>query len=261
MLMPKLLIQVRRKPGLSDSVFYDRWRQEHGALVRANAAAMGFLRYTQAHRIPSAEIAEFAAGRGWREAPDGQAELWWDSIDAMSSALASPEGQAADALLTVDEEAFTETQALSAFFAVPETIFDLTDGLTHEAASPPVKMVVEVWKRAEMSHTEFSERWRGAHGDLVREHAGAMGFTRYVQNHRDHSVQLDFGEARGWLAPPDGITEVWWENEASLKQSFASPEAAASSAILALDEAKFIEPARISGFLAVDHSIFDFTGG
>jgi hypothetical protein len=259
--MLKMLVQVQRRPGMTDEVFYDRWEREHGDLVRRHAEAIGFKRYVQTHRRPSAEIEAFARDRGWGTPPDGQAALWWQSFDSMTFALASPEGQEASAALEVDEQAFTDTSTLSAFLAVEKTIFDYRDDKVSAVNRGAVKMLVEVWKRPDMSDEGFAERWEIEHGNLVREHAGAMGFNRYVQNHTDRSHPLNFAQARGWLQAPDGVTEVWWESEDHMRRSMASPEAAAASAVLAADEAQFIDGSRIRAYFSVEHCIFDHAPG
>lgn len=257
--MIRMLVEVHKRPDLADAAFYDRWKIEHGDLVRDNAAAMGFLRYIQSHRIASPEIEAFAAGRGWAAPADGQAELWWPSVPAMEEALGSPAGEAASALLEVDERAFTDTSALSAFLTSEETIFDFTENLPPHWQSSSVKMVVKVWKKAGLSTEQFSERWRVAHGDLVRSLAGPMGFIRYVQNHRAEGG-FDFAAMRGWQPAPDGVTEVWWESAAAMTAALSSAEGQEASAILAADEAEFIDGARITAFLAKEVCIFDHTG-
>lgn len=123
-----------------------------------------------------------------------------------------------------------------------------------------IKMVVEVWKKPEMTDEQFRERWLVEHGALVRKHAKAMGFVRYIQSHKRHSPEIDaFGEGRGWKRPPDGLTEVWWESEESMQAAFATPEGQAASAALQADEEQFIYPPKISAFLADEEVIFDYT--
>jgi hypothetical protein len=255
--MIKMLCQVPRKPGMSEADFFPRYLNGHGDLVRSLAEPMGFLRYVQAHRIVSPEIDAFAAGRGWRTPNDGQSELWWESWESMEGALASHQGTKASGLLEVDEQAFTDTTNVSAFIAKEETIFDFSDG------SPPgvgeaVKMVVDVWRRPGLSSEAFSERWLKQHGDLVRKHAKAMGFSKYVQNHSDPESRFDFAELRGWLQAPEGVTEVWWPSEDAMKKAMATPEAKEAAAILQADEEEFIDPSRVRAFLSREHSIFDF---
>ena len=107
-----------------------------------------------------------------------------------------------------------------------------------------------------MTPEAFTERWRGPHGELARKLANAMGFMRYVQNHRDRACTIDLTEARGWLPPPDGITEVWWPSESAMKASLTKPAAADASALLQEDEGHFVDSTRMSAFLAVDDPIF-----
>ncbi len=122
--MIKMVVEVWKKPGMTDEQFRERWLVEHGNLVKKHARAMGFLRYIQSHKIPSPDIEEFARGRGWKPAPDGITEVWWESKEAMEAALSSPEGQAASKLFQEDEEQFCDSPKLSAFLATEETIFD-----------------------------------------------------------------------------------------------------------------------------------------
>lgn len=124
-----------------------------------------------------------------------------------------------------------------------------------------IKMVVEVWKKPDMSDEAFARRWLVEHGKLVREHARAMGFVRYVQSHKLPSPAIEaFAEGRGWKGPPHGLTEVWWESEATMTAALASPEGQAASAILSEDEVKFTDTKRLSAFLATEAVIFDFVG-
>ncbi len=122
--MIKMVVEVWKKPGMTDEAFSQRWLVEHGGLVRKHAKAMGFLRYVQSHKRPSAEIEAFAAGRGWKPAPDGLTEVWWESVEAMQAALASPEGIAASAELEQDEKHFIDPPKISAYLAVEEEIFN-----------------------------------------------------------------------------------------------------------------------------------------
>jgi hypothetical protein len=125
--MIKMVVEVWKKPGMTDEQFRERWLVEHGNLVKKHAKAMGFLRYIQSHKLPSPDIDEFARGRGWKPSPDGITEVWWESKAAMEAALSSPEGQAASKLFQEDEEKFCDSPKLSAFLATEETIFDFVE--------------------------------------------------------------------------------------------------------------------------------------
>ena len=123
-----------------------------------------------------------------------------------------------------------------------------------------IKMIVNVWKKPSMSDEQFAQRWLVEHGALVKECAQAMGFVKYIQSHKLPSQEIEtFAQMRGWAAPPDGLTEVWWESEASMRAAFASPEGQAASAVLERDENEFIDAKRISAFLSEEKVIFDFT--
>lgn len=122
--MIKMVVEVWKKPGMTDEQFRERWLVEHGGLVKKLARDMGFLRYIQSHKIPSPDIEEFARGRGWKPAPDGITEVWWESRESMEAALSSAAGQEASRLLAEDEIQFCDTPRLSAFLADEQTIFD-----------------------------------------------------------------------------------------------------------------------------------------
>jgi EthD domain len=124
--MIKMVVEVWKNPDLTDAQFAHRWLVEHGVLVKKNALAMGFVRYIQSHKLPSAAIEAFAQGRGWKSPPDGLTEVWWESEDSMNAALASSAGQAASAELEADEIQFCDNRKISAFLAVEEVIFDFT---------------------------------------------------------------------------------------------------------------------------------------
>ena len=123
-----------------------------------------------------------------------------------------------------------------------------------------IKMIVEVWKLPGMSDEDFRDRWLNEHGDLVKRSADAMGFVRYVQSHKIDSPEIEsFAQTRGWKAPPDGVTEIWWRDLESMRNAMASPEGIEASKLLAEDEVKFVDPRKISAFLSVENYIFDYS--
>jgi hypothetical protein len=125
-----------------------------------------------------------------------------------------------------------------------------------------IKLVVEVWKRSDMSMEAFTRRWLVDHGALVKKHANAMGLVRYVQSHKQPSDAIDtMARGRGWKSPPDGLTEVWWESMESLNKAMSSAQGQAASAELALDEQQFCDAKKVSAFLAIEETIFDLTSG
>ena len=106
--MIKLVFTLHRKPGLSRDEFQRYWRDTHGPLVRTHAATLGIRRYVQSHTLTTPLNDGLRASRDAPEGYDGVAELWWDSLDALAAAVATPEGQAASVELLEDERRFID---------------------------------------------------------------------------------------------------------------------------------------------------------
>lgn len=125
-----------------------------------------------------------------------------------------------------------------------------------------IKLVYVITRRADISAQAFYDHWLNAHGPLVAQQAKALRLRKYVQSHLlDHPSNESMRAVRGMLPPVDGITEVWWESQADLEAAYATPQGAASGAILAEDEARFIDFSRSQVFMTTEHTIFDHTGG
>jgi uncharacterized protein (TIGR02118 family) len=106
--MIKLTFCLTRLPHLSRVAFQDYWFKTHAPLVASVAEALQIRRYVQLHSL-SAELN--SAVRASRAAPpeyDGVAELWFDSLDALTSNGERPEARAAAALLLEDERRFID---------------------------------------------------------------------------------------------------------------------------------------------------------
>ncbi len=254
----KIVIESWRKPEITRQEFLAYLAEVHAPLVRTHGPALGFTRYVQNHRIPSPELDAFSSGRNWADASDASVEIWVKSEEAFSVACASPEAAEAGLILEQDEKRFTSAKKISAFLGQEHVIFD------HLAAShrfgpedKTVKMVCQVWKRPELNAAAFQERWRLGHGNLVRQLAEPMGFKRYVQTHPVSSPTVAaFAGPRGWRQPPDGLTEIWWASEQALIHSFSAPEAAEAGAVLQKDEVQFVDPKKVTAFLAREHVVF-----
>ena len=104
----KLVFCLRRRPELSREQFQAYWRDTHGPLVREAASALAIRRYVQLHTLSSPIGERLRTGRGAPEDFDGVAELWFDSVDAMVAAGASPPGRAAGKRLVEDERRFID---------------------------------------------------------------------------------------------------------------------------------------------------------
>lgn len=108
--MIKLSFALRRLPQLSREEFQRTWRQDHAPLVEKHREALRIRRYVQLHTLDDALNEALRASRGGPEPYDGVAELWWDSLEDLAAALATPEGAAAGAALLEDERRFIDLE-------------------------------------------------------------------------------------------------------------------------------------------------------
>ena len=106
--MVKLVFCLTRLPHLSRDEFHRYWRERHAPLVRESAKALGIRRYVQVHTLETSVNDALRRGRGGPEPYDGVAELWFDSLDALAAAGATPEGCAAGRRLVEDERTFID---------------------------------------------------------------------------------------------------------------------------------------------------------
>ena len=106
--MITLVFCLTRAPHLSREEFQRYWRESHAPLVRAAAPALRIKRYVQTHTLTSPVNDALRRGRGGPEAYDGVAELWWDSLEDMTAAAATPEGRTAGRTLLEDERRFID---------------------------------------------------------------------------------------------------------------------------------------------------------
>jgi uncharacterized protein (TIGR02118 family) len=104
--MVKAIYLIRRKPELSREDFHRYWREVHGAIA---ARIPGLRRYVQCHAI-------IRDGDG--DAFDGAAEAWFDDMDAVRRAVASPEYAAARA----DEARFIDLERTSLILTEEVTV-------------------------------------------------------------------------------------------------------------------------------------------
>jgi uncharacterized protein (TIGR02118 family) len=123
--MIKLVFCLRRRADLTREEFQRYWRDTHGPLVRERGAVLGLRRYVQVHTLPAGASAVLAGSRGVEEAEyDGVAELWWDSVEALGAASATPEGRRAGAELLEDERRFLDLARSPIFLAEEHTVLD-----------------------------------------------------------------------------------------------------------------------------------------
>ncbi len=113
--MIHLVFCLRRLPHLSLAEFQRYWREQHAAVVRAQAQALGIRRYVQAHTVEHPIAAAAAALRGAPEPYDGVAELWFDG-EEMLTRMQSPQAVEASRLLLEDEQRFVDLGRSPIFF-------------------------------------------------------------------------------------------------------------------------------------------------
>ncbi|NYI23667.1 EthD family reductase [Sphingobium indicum] len=120
-----------------------------------------------------------------------------------------------------------------------------------------IKFVAIVWRRPDLTPEQFADRWLVGHASLVNRLAPALNIIRYVQTHAFKDEMIDTALAgRGWLQPPDGLAEVWWESHEAMIAGLSTPEGQAANAAFAADEAEFCDMSRMSGFLSKETTIF-----
>ena len=107
-MMVKLVFCVRRLPHLSREDFQKYWRERHAPLVREAAGVLAIRRYVQMHTLTTPMNERLRSSRGAPEAFDGVAELWFDSVETLMAAGATPEGRAAGKRLLDDERSFID---------------------------------------------------------------------------------------------------------------------------------------------------------
>src|ERR1051325_6626606 len=106
--MIKLVYVIVRRDGLSAEAFREYWLTRHGPLVAAQAKALKLRKYVQSHPFDDPASEAMRGVRGMRPAADGVTEVWWDSLDELQSAYASPQGAAAGRILAEDEARFID---------------------------------------------------------------------------------------------------------------------------------------------------------
>jgi uncharacterized protein (TIGR02118 family) len=109
--MIKLVFSLRRRPEMTREEFQSYWRDRHAPLVARHAEALRIRRYVQTHARSSGMGAAQSAARGSEaDAYDGQAELWWDSLDDVAAAVSTPAGRQAAIELLEDERRFIDLE-------------------------------------------------------------------------------------------------------------------------------------------------------
>ena len=121
--MVKLVYCIRRRTDVSPEEFHRYWLEVHGPKVQSVATALRARRYVQSHTTAPELNAMFVASRNLAPAFDGITEVWWDSVEDVAAALATPEGAAAGRMLVEDESRFIDFAGSSVFMTTEHPIF------------------------------------------------------------------------------------------------------------------------------------------
>lgn len=114
-----------------------------------------------------------------------------------------------------------------------------------------VKLIFCLRRLPHLSREEFQRYWREHHAPLVAARADILGVKRYVQRHTVSEPFFEkMGDARGGVAPFDGIAELWWEARSDLSSEQRDAARRANLELLE-DERRFIDLAA-SPILFVD---------
>jgi hypothetical protein len=118
-----------------------------------------------------------------------------------------------------------------------------------------IRLVFLLRRKRGLTLGEFHDRWRLDHGPLVAANQRALGVLRYTQSHRlDDPMNAAIAAARGGMEEPyDGVAELWWESEASLRAASATDAGRRAGEALLADEAEFIDLASSPLWLAHEY--------
>ena len=105
--MIKLVYCITKKQGMSDETFFHYWEKVHGPI---GARIPGVRKLVQSHRlkVPGDRSSDY----------DGMAELWFDDMEALLAARATPEWQAS----TADEANFIDHSKVAYFVSEERVI-------------------------------------------------------------------------------------------------------------------------------------------
>jgi uncharacterized protein (TIGR02118 family) len=193
---------IRRLPSLTPAAFTEHWRGPHGAFA---ARLPDLRRYHQNHtrrRQPVGRLPD-----PWEL--DGLSELWFDSLEVMSRSIASPSYTE----LAGDTPTVMTVPGLIA--GPQETAVAMV-----EKAGSPLKAMVVLRRRPDLSGDRFLDGWRKATAALAGSD-GLLGVTNTVVVHREGAP----GQKLAYDAlPVDAVTEFWFAGDGALTATLARPD-------------------------------------
>lgn len=195
---------IRKKTDWAFDAFDAYWRDSHGALA---ARAPGLREYWQ-NLVVDREQRGIDFERGpWDF--DGFSQLWFD--DVQQSAFAFGNSAIAEDLVRDEHHFLGDLHIVTAQQSV---VIPLTD---HECARN-LKRISLLRRLPTLSEEDFKREWR-IHGELVKKMPGVSGYRQNVviARERDKGTPCDHD-----ALPIDGIVELWFKDEQTLQDAFAS---------------------------------------
>jgi uncharacterized protein (TIGR02118 family) len=256
--MIKLVYVITRRADLPAEAFHEYWLNRHGPLVAKQAQALRLKKYVQSHLIEHPANEGLRGVRGMLGPVDGITEVWWDSLEELEIAYATPGGAASGSILAEDEEKFIDFANSQVFLTEEHPIFDHTGGMG--PGSDAVKVTYLLARRRDLTQAECHTTWLNDHGPLVASFSRTLNMAKYVQSHTiEPQTNARFQAAKGYMPPLDGITEVWIPSLAVLERGGGTQAERDASMALVVDERRFVEMGESRCFLTREHLIFDHT--
>ncbi len=196
--MYKHVALLVRQDGMSHDEFVDHWRTTHTPIARD---IEGVVRYTQVLPADPAN-AEF----------DGLAELYFESLDDLHTALGSPGSRDYDPTREVAAKAREDVDNFLAIDERPRFIGEETvqrddvDGDTDGLYKHSAFLV----RQDGMTHEAFVDHWQTNHTPIARDIEGVVKYTTVLPS---DPANAEF----------DGVAELYFETLDDLHAALGSP--------------------------------------
>jgi uncharacterized protein (TIGR02118 family) len=122
-----------------------------------------------------------------------------------------------------------------------------------------IKIVVLLRRLPHLSTEEFLRFWLEEHGPLVRSHAKARRFCKYIQVHPTAPEVLGaiVERRQGQPLGCDGIAEIYWDSVTDMIEANRSPEGQRAAAEIVEHERQFLQLPSLQFYLGEEHVFLD----
>ncbi len=250
--MTRIVYLFHRLPGLSRKKCQKYWLENHAAVVKKNADALGIRGYAQFHTAGSRiSISIMRRMRGTMEPFDGAAQYWVDR-DVMASALETPEGKKAMDELIKDEAHFIDFPR-SSIMVTKE--YHIVEDAEPNRKTPIKKMSWAGSSLPNLTPEQFQDHYINKHGTLVGGYADILGIHKYDQMHLiDDPLNETLRSMRGAGKPYLVSAEFIWDFKQMIPIKNAKIKKQAQEEI-AEDEKRFIDFPSSAIWFANEHVI------